>query len=54
MVGSREGFVVSLLLLLLRMSRASLQDGPENVEIQCQLPPRFDALLLCPFACPEL
>jgi hypothetical protein len=24
------------------------------VEIQCQLPPRFDALLLCPFACPEL
>jgi hypothetical protein len=25
------------------MSRARLQDGPENVEIQCQLPPRFDA-----------
>lgn len=42
-VGSREGFVVSLLLLLLRMSCARLQDGPENVEIQCQLPPRFDA-----------
>ncbi len=43
MVGSREGFVVSLLLLPLRMSCARLQDGPENVEIQCQLPPRFDA-----------
>jgi hypothetical protein len=42
-VGSREGFVVSLLLLLLRMSCARLQDGPENVEIQCQLSPRFDA-----------
>lgn len=25
------------------MSCARLQDGPENVEIQCQLPPRFDA-----------
>lgn len=24
------------------MSRARLQDGPENVEIQCQLPPCFD------------
>ncbi len=40
MVGSREGFVVSLLL---RMSCARLQYGPENVEIQCQLPPRSDA-----------
>jgi hypothetical protein len=42
-VGSLEGFVVSLVLLLLRMGCARLQDGPENVEIQCQLPPRFDA-----------
>jgi len=42
-VGSLEGFVVSLLLLLLRMGCARLQDGPENVEIQCQLLPRFDA-----------